>query len=629
MEDRMQIEAPVDLVQLGPDVAFAICQYLTRADCIRLSRCSKGLHQLLEKCCYLRLTQKQAAIVDKIRSMDNAQWQMERRKNLQGWHNSWTFPRENVVSTGTSTGKTAMALVAASCMVREGKPCMITVEDRLVPQWLDEWRKFERDLGLLPLIVPGGKRNPPLDFKPSTRAIVLVPQRWMNSRQMETSLIKWAAKVPWHAIICDELNTVPNFMRYHTSAFGITLNASVAGGSVAIADHATDEELGKLPVLEAHCYTVSKLGSPHAFNKTTPAERYQEEYARWTKLCAQGKTLILADDCLDRPPLTKRGSWITVNAAEYVRLEGTTHRFTANMNPEAKGKVITDFRAATTAAQAFLPASYSARGFNIPCDSLIVFDLNASLSYQLLLQMIGRVRRVQTSVRHVKVSLITRNPNLWKLLAALHRKSTSEILEYARHIESVDAFRALGLDIHADYCLKDALQHIWLEVRPGELPVAPPDLRPKQLELPQRLRKVGYFDHAVFEDYSALLCKKSTESRRKYWRLAIVACFANQIDDEPNSPVRIYRVYKEHTDKGPNSTPFKTINAAISAFNHIFMQETGNAWEGRANFCIHPDKYVFVSYNVNDPIATATTPVLSFVPDQTPKQKRDASPKRQ
>jgi hypothetical protein len=100
----------------------------------------------------------------------------------------------------------------------------------------------------------------------------------------------------------------------------------------------------------------------------------------------------------------------------------------------------------------------------------------------------------------------------------------------------------------------------------------------------------------------------------------------------------MYRVYQEHSAFGSRSKAFETTTAAVAAFNREFMQLTGNAWEGRANFCLHPYKYIFVSYNVNDPAETDPLPKLGFAPPPLLKssplpipqsRERDASPKRQ
>ena len=121
-----------------------IAHYLGRRDCVFWSRCSTYLYAVVSKCCYLRLTVKQAEVVERVLALRASDWGSGRHSR---------FPKGFVVATGTSTGKTLISLVCAKQMLLRGQRVLLSVESRLLLQWLGEYKKFAEPLALPPLVV--------------------------------------------------------------------------------------------------------------------------------------------------------------------------------------------------------------------------------------------------------------------------------------------------------------------------------------------------------------------------------------------------------------------------------------------------------------------------------------------
>lgn len=629
---------------LGPFVCFQITLYLSRRDCVQWSRCARHCYEHLAKYCHLRLTQKQADVVDQMMKLDREAWRREKLTHwIQNgaWHgaapqyaNNCAFPAEYVITTGTSTGKTAMALAAASKWVRQHKPCLLVVLDAMVPQWVEEHKKFSEYLGLAAL---DALRDRPsieravANFDLTAERILLVPKTWLKG-PAATAL----QTVAWYVVICDEAVSVPKFLVRNITAFGISLNAA-AGKKQTIANHAEDNELGSLPALKFKCYSVPRfsdgsyfqlIGAGAVFEDSqniTPRERYQEEYEKWLARCipeGEYKSVVIS---ADRIRTEKSQSLkFAKNATELVRLDRATHVISRVAKVLIKSEAIVDFQKSKTGLL-FGPASYLAKGFNLPADHLLILNLNGNMSPKILLQIIGRVRRVQTGHSVIKVSLVSGDPNAWKLPASLFYKTTTQIIDAANTLGDKHAFRALGIRVQE----LDNVHRFCVDSRVPRAVV--PETRTRQEKVDAVIFYIhGFTDAYVLPDYCAMLWReKSGHVSEKfvpgYWYLVLVRCLSIEGD--------AYVRFVEYGHNFNSDTCFRTSSVyaatedAILRFRKRFMRITKTDWDARARFKQQPDAtHYLVGYDCLLPKTSAQPPPLECL--KKPKKSRDASPMR-
>jgi len=629
---------------LGPFVCFQITLYLSRRDCVQWSRCARHCYDHLAKYCHLRLTQKQAEVVDQLMRLDRESW---RREKLQRWtvHRPWigvpqygdncTFPADYVITTGTSTGKTAMALAAASKWVRQQKPCLLVVLDGMVPQWIEEHKKFSEYLGLAALDALRDRESivkAVANFDATAERILLVPRTWLKGPAAAA-----LQNVPWYVVICDEAISVPKFLLHNKTAFGISLNAA-AGRKQTIANHAEDNELGNLPALKFKCYSVPRLsdgsyfqligaGSVFESQDITPRERYQEEYEKWVTRCipeGEFKSIVISADRIrdDKSQSIK----FAKNAIERLRLDRATHVISTAAKVLVKSEAILDFQKSKTGLL-FGPASYLAKGFNLAADHLLILNLNGNMSPKILLQIIGRVRRVQTGHRSIKVSLVSGDPNAWKLPASLFYKTTTQIIDAANTLGGKHAFRALGVNVQE----RGNVHRICVDTRVPRSVL--PETRIGQLTADAAIYTMtGYTNSYVLPEYSAALWREKPEIGASdrfvpgYWYLLLVRC------EYQGQPVVRYVEYGHSHTPGftccfRTSTCYDTEEEAAQRFRKRFMRITKTDWDGRASFKPQPTAtHYLVGYDCVLPRTKIQPPPLECL--KKPKKSRDASPTR-
>jgi len=512
-QEQLDVQAPdLGLAQspmalLDLETARRIGDYLSRQACVHWSRCCRQLHALVSQCCYLRLTELQAGVVRSVLALRLADWVTARNKVK--------FPAKFVVATGTSTGKTAIMLACAAQMLERGQRVLIAVELRLISQWLAEYDKFAAALRLPPLLVIDARDAWLGEYaQRGGRCLVVAPRLYASHNpakmgpQTAASIrraVTALRSVEWDVVLCDDITTLPHLLR-SGPRYGVVFNASL--GSAAVNNHQQDGDLGRLPELRVESYRVpAPAPLPHIANAKVWHEGYfnrflnkyvpgswapcqylsrkaeldaalaqrHAEYARWLARCAGRKTLVVTHDELVAP----RDQWgfagrkvmiddvVCDDTADL--LQGMRRRSLLQTLPkkqpagtivlrggestQRKAELIARFQAADE-GQLWASANFVGRGFNLPCDALVIFDCDQRITPQTLLQIIGRVRRVQAQNKQVRCCLISTNPWLWTLLAYLNLPTTTAILQKTQEHKSLAQVRAeVGPIDDKDGCL--------------------------------------------------------------------------------------------------------------------------------------------------------------------------------
>lgn len=414
--------------------AERIGTFLDRRDAVRWSWCSRQLNVLVRQCCALRLTDQQIEVVRKVLALDAGQWAVAYGNR---------FPAAFTVSTGTSTGKTAISLACADRLVRRGERVLLLHDVRLQAQFVEEYRKFAERLDLLPLIV-ADKDWLERYQEHGGRCLVAAARlsRSIARRGWQQDLLR----VGWDAVLCDDMVAVPMLLREGSARYGVCFNAS---GNGKIGAHQRDSALGELPSLDVCCFFLESERSSTTWDWTERTNndrlveeaklKYREFAARWLALCGRGKTLVASNDMVVDTwyPLRPKSAAHLLKSAPKERLwvaKGST--------AERRRRLVAEFQAASEGTL-WASGNYISRGFNIPCDTLLVLDRDGSLSAKVLLQIVGRVRRVQTRHRAVRCCLVSSNARLWPLLAFLNLASTKVILQLAQQCLRVDDAEAI------------------------------------------------------------------------------------------------------------------------------------------------------------------------------------------
>jgi hypothetical protein len=570
---------------LYPSLALWIAKIgkFTIRDCVNWSRTSRSLHQIAKEIFYHRLTEKQNETVTKILKLNNVLW--GRNCKLYNGREIIKFHPSYVVSTGTSTGKTLIALAAASEYIRAGKNVAIVVQARLFAQWSFESKKFSPEVYLAPL-----------ETKETwTRGKILLMERNLVNKKMP--------KVSWDLVIFDEETKIPKFMREPDfKGFGVLLSASMTGNTIA--KYAKDPELGALPSLTVDCYFTKRAMEENE-------DFYMKNYMIWIERLIDeknGKTLILTHDkCMYKNKLTKLDKRIQIpNAYSLGRCKG----------PKEKGEVVSQWQ--KSGGILFSGSEYLAKGFNLPCNVLMMFDLEGKISIKSLHQIIGRIRRVYFSIKYVKVIFITSSTESWKLFACLNRNSINEIFTAATNI-SEEGIAGTGAITKSET--------VW-DVKKISLKVDPGDYKRftkiTTVATPIKIHRVFYeemksaiklsVDDYVFGGYSAddlYKQKGCDENSVDLYRVI-------QIVFQTSQTFKVYRVLiatyciedgiiSKHGRKGNFVLTWPKPEDAIQNFCDLYLKATGNEWhsavykksaEPRYFYHLNPRRHDFVAENL-------------------------------
>lgn len=598
-----------------------------RMSIIRWSWCSRTLNNLVTPCCHFRLTSEQTEVLYKAIQMDNIIWQSVFNSEDSVRR---SFPNEYVISTGTSTGKTIMALVIATHYVKRGKKVMIIVDQKLSAQWIAEHKKFKNDLGLAPLTLVDHKWD--MVYNPTHVLLVsknIVSDRY-GSRGEKARVLRNVLdpiKTSLDLFIMDEKSCVPVFGRNGFNGFGILLDAS---GKGAIANISIDPELGNVPTLHGHAIIlgVTEIGSifrvipvsgttrtvPYFNVDKTNIKEASEIYNMWCDKLCDGRTLIVTDDeCSMSEGVNK-----FENIFNRITIRRTTHVFKKSHRSIDRSVIMEKFKTSDSGVLA-TRLSYIAKGFNIPCDTLIVFDLAGRTSQELALQVIGRVRRVQTGKTSVNVYIITTSPHLWKIIPAMIKTNTEDIQFFASQIGGFQAIKNAGVDIHrTDLSLESYSMTIHSHSSHSSQPFHPS--HPSQPSHPSHpshpspdsvtYTSLGFtkFDSVCCPVDTYILRNREEKSFKVYLNYSFTLMKSNSTSVTQilvNNHDRVFIWSRWQSDsylhKGMWCTSMEPFDVggmqhAIHHFKKKFLKETGNEWGPSGKFVQQPGRSRFVGH---------------------------------
>ena len=563
---------------LGPFVCRFLSGLLSRPDCVYLSWLSKEMNTLFKDLCNPRLTSAQLGAIKQLQRM-----------NLFNWHGmgfpsdrARKFPSSFSLASGTSTGKTLVALKLASDLFRQGKRVMLVVPHLLSAQWLAEHEKFAFQMDLVPLQLVDN-----LSSVPSRTRIPLVFKHYPEQRtsnKFAAWRFKWLQAAKWDVVIFDEGASVPQWMRTLPNTYAFTLNAS-AETSNTVVNYARDVDLGKLPSIEFCVYSESvrrRYGHPAECDIVATTRRYIDQLVDPTK-----KTLVVTMDRFHSiVPESQNTSRKIIDCKKFSHPK-ITHTIKKSGSLAENSDRIQSFASSTGPGALMVPVRTVARGHNIPCQAMVIFDLDESLGDKLLMQLIGRVVRVQTGIKQVTIHVITASTVRWKQLTVYGCDANSELNQQVLRLGDADTFIAAGMPIKVD-TLFDSIPRY--RFRPQgtnwQPPVQPPPLQdPIQVFPPTP-------DFTVLGDYSVHL-------RDEYGDLVVQVIVRNYRTPEAigKKGYGFRSFYWSGTTAGLENVAWCNDRAeAVGLFKLRFIDDTRNAWEGRARFAPQPHFRYIVSY---------------------------------
>jgi hypothetical protein len=365
-------------------------------------------------------------------------------------------------------------------------------------------------------------------------------------------------------------------MRRDFKGFGLLLDAS---GKGEVSNAAIDVQLGRVPNLDAHCIIEPKLEvEDHAYN-------FIRIYDKYCELLREGKTLVVSNDLSCKVPGI---TYSSKNVFDILSLANATYRIRSSEKPDKKSKILKSFAEAEGDTLLASSVSYVSKGFNLPCNTLIVLDLNGRMTIQAMLQMIGRVRRVQTGISTVKVYLISSNKELWKIFPSLSQKTTYDIQYITTHIGGIEAIRNMGINIRRNEIAPNSYSVLVSSDVPRTNECIPEKVYPKIKIDP------GYYrspkDHkevvGVHKNYSAVLLSSGCS--------AIIQVI------EKKSGLLCFMENYVRTGSPVSLTRRIVAGDAIELFERLFLRFTGNCWKHVDNFVMYPDRAYFMGHEPID-----------------------------
>jgi len=382
-------------VHCGVYVWQLICDRLDRMDVWRASRVCIHFSNTIYAVWTLMPTRLQREIIEKLCTLTPERWMRSR------WGDYSDFPREYLVTSGPSTGKTLIALCTAAELLRRGVKIFLTVPLQLCAQWQAEHLKFAEANDLPPLCVVHPEWTHNWKSQLAAGALPLIPRDSLHAKIGIEFL-----KQGWETAICDDVSQVPKSLCKYTEsrrAEGVTffcINFHASAEQTNVASHLSDPELGELPALVAE------------------VRKYKCEFPRDAlevlELQRSSKTLVLSNVRREKAVAKK-----TRNSKEEPQYENALIDLPvqqwencSNVIPLSgaqRVKLIDRFAATTSSAMLIAPLKYMSRGFNLFCETLVIFT-NHALKGELLLQVLGRVRRTGTPFRKVFLKIYQYTP---------------------------------------------------------------------------------------------------------------------------------------------------------------------------------------------------------------------------
>ena len=577
---------------ISPHIAWFVSKYLTREECIHWSRVSKAVYALVSPTCYLRLTREQVEVVNRALALDDKEWKRVFEPNEAGQVNHETFPNDYIISTGTSTGKTVMSYVIASEYVRRGKKPLIIVDRKLFIQWVDEYNKFQEDMKLAPLTVI----NKEWDSNYDGSSILLMSKNIVNRVHQnfdncESDIVKNFSFIcqDLDLFIMDEKTPVPKFARQDFKGFGILLDASSKGW---LGNAAVDPMLGKVPALHAHI-----LIEP-ASHTYYPIDKFIDKYNTWCAKFRSGKTLVVSNDtCVRRNNVEKSESIFN-----QMEVEGATHSYRRGHGPDQRAKTLQDFVNSEEDALMTGNVSYIGKGFNIPCDTLIVIDLNGGISTKMIQQIIGRVRRVQTGISSVNLYFITSNTKSWKIIPSLTKNTTKEIIYTSENIGGVEAMKSMRVQIERTHLSKESY---YVVIPPPSLPLmsfsddntsGDGDAGDADDDLP--IEEEGFLGIPVDTE-----CSYKGHDLRTYKNYSVTLlssdslCIMQVLINSQNVSFLWTRAFSYMGHRSIKLYRKMNLFQCIERFKELFIHYTGNDWSGLHRFVRQPGRHCLMGFH--------------------------------
>lgn len=423
---------------LNYHLAASISSNLSRKEIFVWSLCNRFCHNLLVyELCRFRLTEQQSKVVQKLLELKADDW----LRLLVGGRE---IAQKFTISSGPSTGKTAIVLYTVAHLQRIGRPSFIIAPLKLVRQWRSEAIKFAEHFRLPPFCIVHPRYNANWRQLLASGHIPIVPQSLFQSyhrsadKPMYHTMEEFLAFTSWKIAFSDESSLLPYRLRdyavQHRDFFMVALDAS-QGVAGAISNYLKDTGLGKLPEVE----TLVQLSST-VYQIKPPLDEaiefIQKHRGRKTLLLCHSSKLIKTSEFQNNryaPP--KSVNYLTRPAYRKAMAELGFVNICVMNKPEDKTAALEAFAAADTGALA-APYHYVKRGFNLRVEAVIVLTSD-NPQPRSLLQLLGRVRRIESPFPNVRLCILQN-----------HRFSGAEL--------AFHAFAASGIYPHTDELIKAA-----------------------------------------------------------------------------------------------------------------------------------------------------------------------------
>ena len=385
--------------QLDAHVLEQISARLSRKECVRWSWASRHCHAALQDLCDLRLTEAQAAVVRSIIAQDSITWGQWLHHYRHYVHEPIIkLPSQYSIASGPSTGKTAIALYAAAKLQRQGRPAFLAAPLKLCEQWRNEHAKFARTLNLPPLCIVHPRFTTASEWPKQLAegALPLIPTSLLATTSNEW--LKSFLQMRWEVALIDEAMNLPrSLFAYSVKALDalqnfhvIALNASRGGNTMA--QHRADDALGQLPRVR-----VTVQHQPYSF--TTQARKdWVSSVSAFVRQHMGRKTLVVTDDIVHRD-----GN--AYNFLAVAELAIGPHINAARVDNVERSRAVQQF-ASAEAGLLLAPLMYVQRGFNLCCDRVILLQSWRRSGSRSLLQLIGRVRRIESPFQLVELCVM-------------------------------------------------------------------------------------------------------------------------------------------------------------------------------------------------------------------------------
>lgn len=420
---------------------------------------------MVSEFCHLRLTDKQKEIAAKILALDPEAWNdimwremTDQDKLLNHLPSGRAFPNGFIVASGPSTGKSAIVLNILGRFYRDNIPAFVIVPLKLVRQWEGEAKKFADAFLLPPPCIVHHRLNPQWKRQLNAGYLAIVPKSIIEANRgrvngrpsaAAATRVEFFAFKPWQIAFADEAESIGYpLIRYNWNATKdgrpfhmISLNAS-KGSSDSLAVHASDPQLGSLPDVETLVQydTIFDLGWDQDGKYLPPKsiKPYLPHVMEFIQQHRGPKTIVLCEASKFfriSPSSTKNTNYMALSPYKEAMEELGAINI-CPVNSDRKTKLIQQFAEAKEGILV-APYQYLKRGFHLPVSDLIILS-SQHLAPLALIQILGRIKRVESPFRTVRLSILQNVPIgpseiAFHALAASGKRDTDDIKEDATY----------------------------------------------------------------------------------------------------------------------------------------------------------------------------------------------------